>query len=377
MSLVSFLGQLGNNAASSASQGAVGGFLGRVFGLSKSERQQNQFNADQAAIAREFSSSEAQKSRDWMQSMSNTAYQRQVADMRSAGLNPQFMYGQGVSGGASTPSGPVAQSQSASGHGGSSVAEMMQQATMAAQLRLIDSQVRKNNAEAGVSEVTSENMPKVWESQIKQALSTASNQYEQANLNAINSAYKAIEVGVAKDLFNAQIANLRSAASLNDAQKRGVVASTGLTLLKQITETKNWDNLDASTKEMLSKADVNAAQLPLISAEISELYSRCGLQAAQTTVLNSQQGLLAAEAALREIEVFMKDPEQFGKFGSKVYRVLNTTIDEVSKLFHVGIGLNWSNSKTESHAKTESTTVSSSVSNVFSDVTTHHGYDKY
>lgn len=87
-----------NGGSRSGVGSALGGFWNEISGASQMA---------------EFNAAEAQKNRDWQQYMSDTAYQRQIADMKAAGINPASVNADG----ASTPSGSAA-SGSPSGSGG-------------------------------------------------------------------------------------------------------------------------------------------------------------------------------------------------------------------------------------------------------------------
>lgn len=80
------------------------------------EKRQAKINRDWQTSANEiamnFEAEEAQKTRDWQTLMSNTAYQRAVADMKKAGINPILAYTQG---GATTPVGASASGYTSSG----------------------------------------------------------------------------------------------------------------------------------------------------------------------------------------------------------------------------------------------------------------------
>ena len=77
-----------------------------------SAREANAFTEKMFNLAKDFNATEAQKNREYQTEMSNTAWQRAVADMKAAGINPILSAQQG---GASTPGGSSASISSGSG----------------------------------------------------------------------------------------------------------------------------------------------------------------------------------------------------------------------------------------------------------------------
>lgn len=90
----------GNYITTGRQLSVVGGFWNDISG----KTDQNNFNA-----------AEAQKQRDWEQNMSNTAHQREIQDLKAAGINPVLTATGGN--GAATPSGASASGGEGSGAG--------------------------------------------------------------------------------------------------------------------------------------------------------------------------------------------------------------------------------------------------------------------
>lgn len=172
--------------------------------------------AEQQANA--FSASEAQKQRDWETEMSNTAYQRQVADMRSAGVNPAMaMSG---SSGASTPSGSAA--NSVSPQSGIDFQDIMSLIMLPLQRKLINAQAKQASDQGDAALITARANER-----------NAGTNERNAGTNEINATTQRMDAESRRMQVEIERARARSQINVNEAEVKRIAEQMAFIALQR------------------------------------------------------------------------------------------------------------------------------------------------
>lgn len=262
--------------------------------LTGKEREQNEFNALEAEKARDFNAAEAEKARNFQADQAATQYQRGVADMQAAGLNPALAYGQG---GASAMQGVSASGPAASGSASPmNLSDVVEIAKLKKDLELADANIEKTKSEARYTEAQTENTGVNTELVKKQV--AAFDPLNEANLDLLKQELNNKRVQEELDRQGISESEARTQLTLNNAFLAAIDISTRHEL-NQLT-----------ARLRVAEIAESEGRTKRITAEINELYQRAILEAAQAGALDQatinaaiEEGILSYDKDKKEFEV--------------------------------------------------------------------------
>lgn len=321
----------------------LGSIAGAVVGGLMGQHSANQAASQQAALNKE--------TMQWQERMSSTAHQREVKDLRAAGLNP-ILSATGGSG-ASTPT-PVVSAYTGYGNdisGGinaganaanaftSAKAQKAQQALYVKQMDNLDAQTGKTNAEADTARAFAESARLRNVLELANLATQTRNVESQTDLNKANTDYTS---GALTSLTNARTANTEAGTNLINAQTLLTNAQrwSVLTLTPYQVQELNaraQESLSAVTRN-LSQADYNRSLTVLAQYQQGQIEAETAKTRLESIGLSSDNAVKAVNATTAQIELRRKEvtDRYSGYEPTNAYEYVQRSLGNVFSLPGVG-----------------------------------------